>query len=460
MKTFEVHIGDVIKEYGLRMSPKYYNVIQSFSEIDDCVELSDNESFTIESGSYIKNYISPNDGIPYLRVNNEKNYIIDESDMVYVTKKAKEKTKVKEKDIIFGRTQANLDKLGVFSMIDSDLAGSSISQHVTKIRVNNNKISPYYLVAYLNSKFGRSQMAYATYGDTRVELTHSQVKKIKIVELDKKLVDEITNNSEQVIEKNRNALNYLKKAQKYIIDKINYCPINDNSDYNVTFKDLLENDIWNVTNYKPEYTAINHFLEEKTNYSFLSDLVVEPIKSGCEVGSQNYLIEFEKSEDDFSFIRTSDIINNSVDLYPDYFVRQDKVPKGKLPKLDKNTILFSKDAKIGEATILSGNEKIVPGSGFSTIKIDSNKVLPQYVFAVLTLDISKDQALQKTVIASTIPHLKIDKLSKIKIPILEKNDQELVADLIDKFIVLNEEKNNLILKNKKILDSEYNRIFG
>ena len=459
MKTFEVNIENIISEYGLRMSPKYYDVMKSFSETNSYIELSDSDSFLIESGSYIKNYISSEEGIPYLRVNNEKNYIIDESDMVYVTKKTKEKTKVIKGDIVFGRTQANLDKLGVFSMIDGEMDGSSISQHVSKIRVKNDKISPYYLLAYLNSKFGKSQMSYATYGDTRVELTHTQVKKIKVVNLDKKYVEIITNNSIQIMKKNRDALNCLKKAQNYIIDKIKYHPSVQDAGYNVSFNDLVENDIWNVTNYKPEYTAISHFIEEKTNYMSLDDLTVESIKSGCEVGSQNYLIEFEKSDDDSSFIRTSDIINNTVDIYPDYFVSDNNIPKNKLPKLDKNTILFSKDAKIGEATILSGSEKIVPGSGFSIIKINQNKALPQYVFAVLSLDISKDQALQKTVIASTIPHLKIDKLSKIKIPILDIEDQKIVAVLVDEFVKLNEEKNDLMLMNKKILDSEYNRLF-
>ena len=302
-------------------------------------------------------------------------------------------------------------------------------------------------------------MAYATYGDTRVELTHSQVKKIKIIKLDNKIIEKVTNNSKQIIKKNREAINLLNKAQEYIVNKLNYSPNKDNNKYNVALKDLLENDIWNVTNYKPEYTNISHFIENNTSYSLLKDLLIEPIKSGIEVGSQNYLIEFEKNNDDYAFIRTSDIINNTVDIYPDYFVNCNSLPKNKIPILEKNTILFSKDAKIGETAILNGNEKIIPGSGFSIIKIDPNKALPQYVFAILTLNISKDQALQKTVIASTIPHLKIDKLAIIKIPMLEKKEQIYIAKLIDRFIKLNEEKNELILLNKKILDFEYDKIF-
>ena len=139
MKIFETYIKDITAEYGTRMSPKYYNTIQTFSNVDCYIKLSDKNTFIIESGSYIKEYISSEDGIPYLRVSNEKNYIIDESSMVYIKKNVADKIKVIEKDIIFGRTQANLDKLGVFSMIDEKLSGSAISQHVTKIRIKTEK---------------------------------------------------------------------------------------------------------------------------------------------------------------------------------------------------------------------------------------------------------------------------------------------------------------------------------
>lgn len=459
MKKFIINIKDISAENEYRMSPTYYKVLQDFQKTNNYISLN-SPDIIIESGSYIKNYIDSNSGIPYLRVNNEKNYIIDESEMVYVDKSVKNKMKLLENDIIFGRTQANLDKLGVFSLIDKEMEGASISQHVSKIRIKNKIISPYYLVAYLNSKFGKSQMAYATYGDTRVELTHSQVKKIKVILLEENVRNKVSENSKIIIENNRNALKALKQAQEFILDKIGYNKKIKSNNYNVKFYDLKENDIWNVTNYKPEYVSVSRFIEDNTDYAILGDLIKEDIKSGYEVGSKNYLIEFEKKKEDYAFIRTSDIINNTVDIYPDYFVSPNSISKNKIPKLEKNNILFSKDAKIGETTIISGNENIIPCSGYAIIKIDSNKANPQYVFAVLTLDIIKDQALQKTVIASTIPHLKINKLEKIKIPLLNRKDQDYVGELVEKFIQLNKIKNEKIIENKKILDAEYNKLFN
>lgn len=459
MNIFTTFLDEITIDQSFRMSPTYHNVSHNFKNAENCISL-DNENIIVESGSYIKKYVSPENGVPYLRVNNEKNYNIDESEMAYIEPGFKDKMKLKEFDVVFGRTQANLDKLGIFSLIDSKLDGVAISQHVSKIRIKNDLISPYYLVAYLNSKFGKSQMAYATYGDTRVELTHSQVKKIKIIKIDSKLQNTVIENSKIIVKKNREALDSLKKAQDYILDKLSFKKNDNESTYNVNLSDLIENDIWNVTNYKPEYISISRFIEEKTTWNLLSNLTELEIKSGCEVGSKNYLVEFEKNDNDYAFIRTSDIINNSVDMFPDYFVHENVIPKNKFPKLKKYDILFSKDAKIGEVTILNGEERIVPGSGFSIIRIDKNKVLPQYVFCVLSLELSKDQALQKTVIASTIPHLKINKLSKIKVPLLTIDDQEYVAQLIDNFILANKIKNEKIIENKKIMDSEYDKLFN
>lgn len=459
MQKFVINKNNISTENEYTMSPTYYKVLQNFQNAKNSISLN-SPNIIVESGSYIRNYINSKIGIPYLRVNNEKSYIIDESEMVYVDKDVKDKMKLLENDIIFGRTQANLDKLGIFSIIDKEMEGASISQHVSKIRIKNNIVSPYYLIAYLNSKFGKSQMAYATYGDTRVELTHSQVKKIKVILLEENVRNIVSKNSKIIIENNRSALNALKEAQMYILDKIGYTKKDKNNNYNVKFYDLKENDIWNVTNYKPEYVSIRRFIEDNTEYSILNDLIKDNIKTGCEVGSKNYLIEFEKKPGDYAFIRTSDIINNTVDIYPDYFVSPNSIVKSKIPKLEKNDILFSKDAKIGETTIVSGNENIIPCSGYTIIKIDDSKVNPQYVFVVLTLDIIKDQALQNTVIASTIPHLKINKLGKIKIPLLSKEDQNYVGELVEKFIELNEIKNEKIMENKRILDEEYDKLFN
>ena len=119
-----------------------------------------------------------------MRVGDLKKYVIDMSDSVFIEKgKAKAKMRLAKNDICFARTQATYDKLGNFTIIDELNEGDAISQHVSKIRPAY-YVSSAYLVAYLNSKFGKRQMCIASYGDTRVELTHNQTKEIEVILLD------------------------------------------------------------------------------------------------------------------------------------------------------------------------------------------------------------------------------------------------------------------------------------
>jgi restriction endonuclease S subunit len=109
----------------------------------------------IISGSYIDAYTTKEQGIPYLRVGDIKPFSFDENedDFVYVSPEVDAKIKIKENDILIARTQATIDKLGTASIADKHNANWATSQHTTRIRVDENKISPFYLLAYLNSKW-------------------------------------------------------------------------------------------------------------------------------------------------------------------------------------------------------------------------------------------------------------------------------------------------------------------
>ena len=90
-----------------------------------------------------------------MRVGDIKPFSFDENedDFAYVLPTVANKIKIKENDILIARTQATIDKLGTASIADVHNAGWATSQHTTRISVPQENISPFYLLAYLNSKF-------------------------------------------------------------------------------------------------------------------------------------------------------------------------------------------------------------------------------------------------------------------------------------------------------------------
>ena len=111
------------------------------------VDSLENLDWNVSSGSYIENYISEEEGTPYVRVGNIKPFFYWNKKLVLYTFKKTKKIQIEKDDILLGRTQAT-KKLGVASITDDSNKGFVISQHVMKLFSNSNKLSPFYLIAF------------------------------------------------------------------------------------------------------------------------------------------------------------------------------------------------------------------------------------------------------------------------------------------------------------------------
>ena len=445
--------------YDNRFSATYYHLAQQMDTLNkQGVEIYTIADIckSIDSGSYIDEYV-PN-GIRYIRVGDLKKYVIDISGSAFIpSEKLKNKMILSKGDICFARTQATYDKLGNFTLIDDLNDGNSISQHVSKIKPTK-YVSSEYLVAYLNSKFGKKQMCIASYGDTRVELTHNQTKEIKVILLDEDIVSIIEDKVKKMMKCHNNANAAFKKSQD-IIDKEFY-GINQSSSLSVTTKEMLiENNLWSPSCYAPKYVETINKIKNNFKSEKLSRLILF-IKKGVEVGSENYLIELEKSSSDLPFVRTSDIYNNEIDYAPDYFVTADRAITAKCPELFKDDIIFSKDGKIGQVGIINEDNSVVPSSGFAIMR-SNGTVSSDYLFAILShKEIVINQAKMKTVIAATIPHLKIDKINEFNIPIFSESVISEIESNIKVFRENISKKQQLIVEIQDILNSSFNQHLG
>lgn len=456
--TVTQNSSNIKSKYDIRLSAQYYHLKQQMTELKSQgneIHLLSEIAPQIDSGSYINNYVEK--GTRYIRVGDLKKYVIDMSDSAFIEReKAKAKMILAKNDICFARTQATYDKLGNFTIIDELNNGEAISQHVSKI-CPKQYVSSEYLVAYLNSKFGKRQMCLASYGDTRVELTHNQTKEIEVISLDDEIVKIIEDKVKQLLLCNRKAYIAFKSAQE-VMDEEFYNKIIDSEIVSPTKQLLIDNNLWSPACYNPEYIKTINCIRLGFEHKKLRELI-KPIQKGVEVGSENYLIEMERSSGDLPFIRTSDIFNNEIDYAPDYFVSRAVAIKSKCPKLNNDDIIFSKDGKVGEVGIINIPDSIVPSSGFSILR-SNGIVSSNYLFAILShKEIVKNQAKMKTVIAATIPHLKPDKICDFYIPIFEKEKRDLIDGYIAEFRDNISKKQLCIRQIETILNEQYNKLF-
>lgn len=459
VKTYTEKSSVIRSKSDFRLSPNYYYLNIWFKKIESKgFEIFDLEKITsyIDSGSYIAEYL--NDGIYFIRVGDIKKYVIDESEIKFVSSKVKPKSKLNKSDIFFGRTQATYSKLGVFAIASERIAGSAVSQHVAKIHIKEEEIDPYYVIAYLNSKFGRSQMVLASYGDTRVEFTNNQISQIRIAKLPGNDYDTIRKLSYEVEQLNEKEVKAFYTAQKIIdteFEKVMKCAKHD---ANIRVSMLKESDLWTPITYKKEYVLVRNAIFDNMTFKNIND-VIEKIHKGVEVGSKYYRTEVETTSESIPFIRTSDIYNGEIDFYPDYFFNESDNPKVKLPPIKENDIIFSKDGKIGQCSIANKGDKFIPGSGYFILR-PKKEENSNYLFALFSNNkIIKYQALMKTVIASTIPHLKDEKFKTIIVPYFSENIIDEISQNISIYRDSLAEKNKLIKEIQNIFDKYYFDLF-
>ena len=129
----------------------------------------------------------------------------------------------------------------------------------------------------------------------------------------------------------------------------------------------------------------------------------------------------ESKENDVPFIRTSDLINYDVDLSPDFFL-EPLIFKELDQKLKPNEVLLTKDGKVGQVAYITDHDKCILSSGFLRITANSSLISPHYLFIALSVpQVGLYQAYQRTVVATTIPHLREDRIHDFIIPFIKKD---------------------------------------
>lgn len=147
-------------------------------------------------------------------------------------------------------------------------------------------------------------------------------------------------------------------------------------------------------------------------------------------------------------------------MYPDFYIpnelyeetNQDLIP---------GDILYTKDGKISMSGILTPEDKVIIGSGVSRIRINhlakEYNINPEYLFLILSLkETGVYPAVRRTVVASTIPHLRINRLGEFEIPILDKNISKKLSNIVNEAFSLKDKNKKLIKDISKELDTELN----
>lgn len=449
LKTVTINKSIIEKE---KWTPKYAYIFKKLETSSDAIELENFISEGPTNGVDLREFTER--GRNYIRISDMRRFFISYSDIKKVElNKIPQKIQLQEKDVLVSRKGTP----GISVITTKDDIDNVIGTEAILLRIKED-YDPYYLVAFLNSKVFYEQVLNNLSGAVASGINHPSLKKLKIL-YDKHLIKNISGKVKKTIELHVKANSILTNARDIFYQKLDldFSKIEKENTFSVNLSGFAEIDLWTPSYSYPLYVNILKAIKKKWKTVPLGKIAT--VKNGDEVGSDNYNKYLDQKDSDIPFIRTSDLVNYEVDQFPDYYI-----PEGIYQELKQDIkvgdVLFTKDGKIGMIGMITKTDKAIVCSGISRLrlKIEAKKynLTPEYLFLVLSLkETGLYPSIRRTVIASTLPHLREERLREFEIPVLDKNSIDEITKLVKEAFELKDEKKKLIKEVREEIDNYF-----
>lgn len=416
-KVYSVHIGSIIESWNRGDGPR--------------------------EGYYTENKEM---GVPFIRINNLSNHSVTMKDIKYINREIHntklKRTQISPNDLIFA-ISGTKDNLGTVSIVPDTIKEANLNSALVKLNLSQDKVIPMYFCYLFDLNIIRKQINYIGKGAAQNNLNNDEISEIIIPLPSKekqKYIIEVMNNANNIkYQKLKGANELLASIDEFVLDALNIklLPYSKEKIYITKMSNILGSRFDSDYNQKC-FSYIYNFLT-KQHYDILKNLLIY-YKKGTEVGTSQY------TEQGLPFIRVSDF--NSYGLtYSDNtkFIPVDYFNELKDFSPQIGDILFSKDGTIGNSLLIDKNIEGIISGGIIRLHPNKDKVNPQYLSAVLSLNIYK-QFFDRNSIGAIIKHLNIEELLNLPIPLPDKKIQDEIANYVSETI-----------KTAKILKEEANR---
>lgn len=449
LEAVELNLGEL--EKGLRMDSELYkrDLVRferkirkiNHTKLGDEVKLIKKGIFDIKSSCYTE------EGIPFVRISNLKNCLIDTDGIIFIPEGENEKNRntfLVKNDIVLSKT-AN----AAASLVN--IPSCNVSQDTVAIKLkSNSKLNSHFTVIYLNTKYGLKQMQRWFTGNIQMHLNLEDCKNnLQIPVYSKNFQEIIKSMFDDSIEKLRTSQLAYTAAETLLLETLGLKDFEPSTD-GVNVKSYKESFLaigrLDAEYYQKKYEeVINHIKAKK--HTTLTNLV--SIKKSIEPGSDVY------SDEGLPFMRVSDF--NKLGLSePDKklssaFCSENAALIKKL-KPKKETILFSKDGSVGTAYMLRKDEDLITSGAILHLTVkDKSQIIPEYLTLALNSKLVQMQA-ERDAGGSIILHWRIGEIENVVIPIIDYTKQEKIAALVEESFRLKKQSEQLLEIAKRAVE--------
>ena len=373
-------------------------------------------------------------GTPYIRAQEVRNSFVESSNAPLIEKSTFERLsryKIENNDVLVTIVGNSIGDIGYAKNLPKD---SVLTENAVAIR--SKTIPQEVIFVYLMGKYGANYIKRNTVGTAQPKLSIERIKQFKYPKLSSLLCQKIVSLVNESFTFHKKYFSLYSRSELEILKLVGFDSINDvikASQISVRrFTDIENNLRIDAEYYQPKY---DYLIDLIKNQKFDSLENIVDIQKSVEPGSDYY------EEEGIPFIRVADIDKFGIKkpkvyLSPEYF-SQIISPK-------KNTILFSKDGTCGIAYKFDDTEKVITSSALLHLtKKNDISIDLDYLTLVLNSPIVQMQA-ERDAGGSILKHWGVSQIKRVLIPMLDKNSQHSLGNMVRESFMLREKSRELI----------------
>ncbi|MGC8871077.1 MAG: restriction endonuclease subunit S, partial [Brevinematia bacterium] len=308
-------------------------------------------------------------GIPLIRVADTADLFIKENDLVFIDNSLSEKMKryqVLPGDIVVSQRGT----IAMFSLVTKKFPKWNICANLISIK-KSNKINFDYLLIFLNSFYGTSQLFRMQSGEVQPKITTDDVKQLLVFVVNDKIQKKVSNLVNLALIEREKSYSLYSQAETLLLEELGLKDFKPNykKTYTAKLSDALSAHRIDTEYFQPAYEEVIEKLKERNIELKPLGKLILGMQKGIEVGSENYQ---EKGK---LFIRVSNLsINGFVDRDQKYISEElyEQLKETYQPKL--GDFLLTKDATPGIAYVVKEQIEGIISSGILKLQINESEI--------------------------------------------------------------------------------------
>lgn len=383
-------------------------------------------------GSIVSEY--DDSGILLLQTRNINEFFVNTEECQRITIKFHQKlnkSQIKKNDVLIARS-GSFGKASIY--LDSEIINSA---DIIIVESNKNKLNPFYLVGFLNSKFGTSQLFRFASGGVQGHVNLTILENLIIPNLKsnfQNFIESLIKCSYKII---KNSKYLYEQAEDLLLSELNlkdWQPTKETIAVKSFKESFLSFGRLDSEYYQPKYEDLLRRLDN-CKIELLKDIV--SITKSIEPGSDAY------QEDGIPFIRVSNLSKFGI-TSTEIHISHDLIGNIESLTPKKDTILLSKDGSIGIAYKVDNDLEVITSGAILHLKIKKQTfILPDYLTLVLNSIIVGLQA-ERDSGGSIIQHWRVSQIENILVPVIDFAIQENISRKIQMSFTKKEQSKQLL----------------